>query len=435
MDYTDFVIRARDWQDGQFKVEVTSSPIDRMRETKEVTYDETALARPLRNLERKRIRLRDLIALGETFAGVLLPPTVCSMFLRSLEAVGPDEGLRLRLVLDNPQLANLPWEYLYVGRAGEEIGRDGFLALDPRISFVRHEAIPIVPGSVTAVTANRPLKMVVGLSAPSDAPRLDLEAEREFIEKALEDVQGIEIEFVRNLTIEKLEAACYGAHFFHFAGHGQFDDEDEPEGGGAIVLEDSGGDSYLFLAENLALTLRGAGVRVAVLGACESGRRDGVNVWSGVASILMRAGIPGAVAMQYEVYDDSAIAFARRFYQSLAAGLSLDEAVVAGRLAILNAGGPDDVDWGVPVLYMRSPDGVVFPEVAADSSTEAAREQLQVAVRQRVEELRGRLIGAEVGEMTVGTLGVEQEITTLGKGGQATGAKIDKLGGENVETY
>ena len=69
-----------------------------------------------------------------------------------------------------------------------------------------------------------------------------------------------------------------------------------------------------------------------------------MNVWSGVAPALMRAGIPGAVAMQYEVYDDSATAFARRFYQSLAAGLSLDEAVAAGRLAILNAGGPDDVD-------------------------------------------------------------------------------------------
>lgn len=431
MNYTDFVIRARDWQDGQFKVEVTSSPLDRMRAPEGVTYDQTALARPLRNLERKRIRLKDLIGLGKALADMLLPSTVQDMFLRSLEGVGPEGGLRLRLVLDDPQVADLPWEYLYLGRADQEPGRDGFLALDPRISLVRHEAIPIAPGSVTAT---RPLRMVVGLSAPSDAPELDLETERGVIEAALKDIEGIEVDFIPNLTVEKLEAACQGAHLFHFAGHGQSDAEDEIEGGGAVVLEDPDGDSYLFPAENLALTLRGAGVRVVVLGACESGRRDGVNVWSGVAPALMRVGIPGAVAMQYEVYDDSAAAFARRFYQSLAAGLSLDEALSAGRLAILNVGGTDDVDWGVPVLYMRSSDGVVFPDVAADPWLEAVREQLRVEVRQRVDELSGKLLGAEVGEMREGTVEVDQEITTVVEGGEAVGFKAEKLGGGTVET-
>ena len=99
MNYRDFVIRARDWGDVGFKVEVTGSPVDRMRTPQAVAYDETVLARPLHNLERKRIRLRGLIKLGKALADMLLPPTVQDMFLRSLEAVGPEGGLRLRLVL------------------------------------------------------------------------------------------------------------------------------------------------------------------------------------------------------------------------------------------------------------------------------------------------------------------------------------------------
>jgi hypothetical protein len=462
MNYIDFTIRARDWQDRQFKVEVTSSPVDRMREPAVSTYDEAALARPLHNLERKRIHLKDLIALGEALADMLLPPAVRQMLLRSLSAVGPEQGLRLRLVLDDPQAANLPWEYLYlpvvpaparpactcrhgtggsatrarvprrqvqapVPRRQVQAGRDGFLVLDPRISLIRHEAIPIAPASVTAT---RPLKVVVGLAAPFDAPPLDLEAERDFIRAALKDVEGIDVDFVPKLTLEKLEAACQGAHLFHFAGHGHFGAEHGAERDGAIVLEDAEGYSYPFPAENLALTLHGAGVRVVVLGACESGRRDGVNTWSGVAPALMRAGIPGAVAMQYETYDASASAFARRFYQSLAAGLSLDEAVGAGRLAMLNLGGRDDVDWGVPVLYMRSPDGVIFPEVTADP----ALDQIRVEVRQQVKELYGKLVGAEVGKMTNGAFEVEQKINTVAEGGEATGFKADELGGGSVKT-
>ena len=103
MNYEDFTIRARDWSDGKFKVEVTGSPVDRMGEPEEVIYEEAVLARPLRDLEHKRIRLPELIGLGEALADMLLPPEVRSMLLQSRGAVGPDQGLRLRLVLDEPQ--------------------------------------------------------------------------------------------------------------------------------------------------------------------------------------------------------------------------------------------------------------------------------------------------------------------------------------------
>ena len=430
MNYTDFVLRARDWDQGRFQVEVTASPVDRTSTPEQVSWDQTRQARRLRNLARKRIRLPELIELGRALASALLPPGVRSMLLRSLAAVGPDEGLRLRLVLDDPPLADLPWEYLYLARGAEEPGRDNFLVLDPRLSLVRHEAMPAAPASLRAT---RPLKMVVGLSAPRDTPPLDLEAERNFIAEALADVQDIQINFVANLTLERLEAACQGSHIFHFAGHGGFAAMTGSTRGGTILLEDDDSRAHPLPAENLALTLRGAGVRVAILGACESGRRDGVTAWSGVAAALMRVGLPGAVAMQYQVYDESAIAFARRFYQSLATGLSLDETVAAGRLGVLNAGGPHDVDWGVPVLYMRAHDGVIFPEVASDASLAAARETIRVTVRQRVAELSGRLVGVKIEDMGGGAVEIEQELGTITEGGKATGAEIGDLGAGDLQ--
>ena len=425
MKYADFTIRTRDWQDGQFKVEVTGSPMDRMRDPDCVTYP-VALARPLRNLERKRVSPAQLMGLGEALADLLLPPTVRQMLLSSLDGMGAGRGLRLRLVLDDLRVANLPWEYIHLPRAGSDRAHYGFLALDPRISIVRHEAIPIAPGSVAA---RLPLNLVVGFASPAEVPPLDLKAERAFIEKALDGVEGLNVTFVERLTVEKLESACRGAHMFHFAGHGGFfwKGGNETYGSGVIFLEDAAGNNVPLPVENLALTLRGAGVRVVVLGGCETGRRDGVNAWSGVAPALMRVGIPAAVAMQYSVFDDAAIAFASRFYQALSSGLSLDEAVMAGRLTILNRGVRDDVDWGVPVLYMRSADGIVFPEVAADPTLEGLRDRQRVTVWQRAKELYDELTGVNVIEAPHTGVEVNQEIGKVAQGGEATGARIEKL--------
>jgi tetratricopeptide (TPR) repeat protein len=88
--------------------------------------------------------------------------------------------------------------------------------------------------------------------------------------------------------------------------------------------------------------------------------------------------------MQFAISDDAAITFARGFYSALAAGRPVDAAVTQARLAIFAAG--NDVEWGTPVLYMRSPDGSIFDVEAlnpdelvaeaarADAKTRAKRE-------------------------------------------------------------
>jgi hypothetical protein len=210
------------------------------------------------------------------------------------------------------------------------------------------------------------------LSNPSNPsfPPLNLTGERQIIEQALSGISQIKAQFYPNATVNMLhDAITTGAHVFHFAGHGSFqanmgESYGSIEGKGFIVLVGDGGEELLFPSTHLALSLRGQDVRLVVLGACEAGRRDGVNAWTGVVPALTRAGIPAVVGMQYKIYDKNAIAFSRNFYRALAAHQSIDEAVTAGRLSILTRSlEENERDWGVPVLYLRADEerGILFP--------------------------------------------------------------------------
>jgi outer membrane protein assembly factor BamD (BamD/ComL family) len=61
--------------------------------------------------------------------------------------------------------------------------------------------------------------------------------------------------------------------------------------------------------------------------------------------------------MQYQITDKAAIEFCSAFYESLADGLPVDAAVTEARVAV----SMDSVlEWGTPVLFMRSRDGRLF---------------------------------------------------------------------------
>jgi len=72
----------------------------------------------------------------------------------------------------------------------------------------------------------------------------------------------------------------------------------------------------------------------------------------------VQQGIPAVIAMQFEVTDEAAITFAYDFYGALADGYPVDAAIAEARKAIYAQG--NDIEWGTPVLYMRSPDGRLF---------------------------------------------------------------------------
>ena len=296
MHYTNFTIRACDWDDGRFKIEVTNSPAGRMRKPVEVTYDE-ALMQPfldtlLKTSARARMDQQELVRLGKALGAMLLPPEVKEMLMMSLAHIPEDEGLRLLLVLDDAPVARLPWEYLYLHDEEDATSLDGFLALDPRTPIVRHEAYS--GGMMRSTAVEGALNVYVGFSSPEDSSPLDLESERGYIKdglnEAIKDNRRVELRFRDHLQVKHLETECRGAHIFHYAGHGGFyekttvayqgrkqaeaatgDDQQEGQRGGknpkrevkdgvgVLFLEDENHKKELFTAPELANTLRAAG--------------------------------------------------------------------------------------------------------------------------------------------------------------------------------
>jgi hypothetical protein len=61
--------------------------------------------------------------------------------------------------------------------------------------------------------------------------------------------------------------------------------------------------------------------------------------------------------MQFTVSDASAVTFARGFYESLAKGDTVDQAVRSGRVSML---GGDSLEWVTPVLYVRGDTSRLF---------------------------------------------------------------------------
>ena len=70
------------------------------------------------------------------------------------------------------------------------------------------------------------------------------------------------------------------------------------------------------------------------------------------------------VAMQYAVTNEIAINFSTGFYEELARGRLLDEAVQECRWRISNETSGDPRLIGVPVVYFHSRDGLLRPAEA-----------------------------------------------------------------------
>lgn len=297
--------------------------------------------------------------LGEALFRALFAGQVSELFARSLGIVG-DRGLRLRLRFrldpDDPRLPllhSLPWEILY-----QPDTRD-FLGLSRRTPIVRSLEIPR-PAPPHPLPS--PLRVLVVPGTRFGLDPLDLEKEREQIQRAWERLPGTEVICLEPAGAEAIRQALLGTsfHILHFMGHGELDPE---TGKGVLFLEGPDGTSSPLTGESLAILIKDfRSLRLVFLNACETGRTPdgaGQDPWAGVATALVLGGLPAVIAMQLPVADEMAIAFSRTVYQRLAAGDPVDSAVSEGRQT-LYAASPETADWAIPVLFTRIPDSRIF---------------------------------------------------------------------------
>ena len=276
----------------------------------------------------------------------------------------PEVGLRIRLRLSEaPELATVPWEYLYDRRLNR------FLALDDETPIVRYLDLPFPAGPLEV---NPPLRILVMISSPRGVAELDVEEEWVLLNQAMEDLirEG-------SVVLDRLERATLASlrwrlkdgnyHVFHFIGHGGMDSSTER---GVLVLEDDQGGPDVVEAETLAGILGAERtLRLAVLNACEGGRASGSDIFAGTAQTLVQQDLPAVLAMQFEITDEAAITLTHDFYKALAYGDLVDAALTEARRG-LRFVKRNPLEWGTPVLYMRSGDGKLF-DVHGDPSPPA----------------------------------------------------------------
>lgn len=334
----------------------------------------------------------ELTKFARCLGELMLPPYARQLYWGSLARLHDEnDGLRIRLRLFQ-QLSVLPWEYALIQPTDEAPTPVDFLALNPRISVVRHQqiAIPAVP-----FRSGEKHRLIVAMASPKPDPpypKLDLKKEQQGIKAALELVPGIDAVYrpdydeepgSRGVTEDDLKQVLgQPVDVFHFSGHGAFRTGfgarlHTVEKQGTIVLAKEDGSANPLSADELCVLLAQSSVRLAILDACETAESDIFQSWGSVAAGLLKGGIPAVVAMQFSIYDDLAQRFAQAFYQNIVAGRTVDEAVAQARHEMWRHGEADR-DWGTPVLYMRNSGGCILPPVR----DEAARRQAEAASEQ-----------------------------------------------------
>src|SRR5215212_3953017 len=288
---------------------------------------------------------------GRELFEALLGGEIRASYEESLrEARRQNKGVRLRLHVRPLELSALPWEFIY------DPSRD-YLGLSSTTLLVRYLDAP-QPAERLAVMP--PLRILGMVASPRGLPQLDVGREKRRVEEATRGLRAegmVELSWLEGQTWRDLQRALRRGpwHILHFVGHGGFDPETEE---GAIALSDEEGRKDLLRATALARLLDDHfPLRLAFLNSCEGARGSDRDAFSSTAATLVRRGIPAVVAMQYEITDEAAIEFSRDFYEAVADGLPVDAAVAEARTAVSMKSA---LEWGTPVLYMRSSDGRIF---------------------------------------------------------------------------
>jgi dipeptidyl aminopeptidase/acylaminoacyl peptidase len=377
---------------SRYKARVLSSPGGSASRTFELPFSREQLQIFLltaiglgRNRKVRRMESPEMQAVkafgGELFESLFDDELLDCLRLSLHDTERDGTGLRIRLRLDDTvdapatdgdgteadderadstvALCDVPWEFMY------DSGGPGFLSLSSGSPLVRYQDLR---KPVERITIAPPLKLLVMICAPSNAPELDVEHERTKVEEALGDLVAsgqVQVDWLEHGTLKQLRRSLRAEyHAFHFIGHGGYDPRAKT---GALLFENANGFREPVSAEFLRTIFQGRrSLQLAVLNACEGSRTNPADPFAGVAQSLVRGGVAAVIAMQFEISDDAAIILSSEFYSALADGYPVDAALSEARTAVYTGVSP--VEWAIPVLYLRSPDAAIF-DVTAPPST------------------------------------------------------------------
>jgi hypothetical protein len=366
MEYLDFELEITPGSGSGYAITVIHSPAGEAHASLHLPFDDQALATQLATLQQASTSSDEMgsqafatgeqtmQSFGQALFEALFAGQVRDLYVASRAAAeSQGKGLRLKLRLEPPELAVLPWELLY------DAGQEQYLCLSDTTPLVRYVELP---APCQPLTVTLPLCILGMTASPKDLPELDVAREQQRIDTALAGLKArglAQVTWLSGHSWQDLQQALLAGswHIFHFIGHGGFDLRSNE---GVIVLEDSAGAAYSLSATQLGMLLADHhALRLVVLNACEGAQGSTHDIFASTAATLVRRGIPAVLAMRGAITDEAALALSRTFYVALAAGMPVDTAVSEARKAI-RLGGVHTFEWSTPVLHLHAPDGILF---------------------------------------------------------------------------
>lgn len=332
-------------------------------------------------LQRDGLNETELQRLGELLYNALFPGSIAQLFDQAVETVRQHPGRRLSVSIsvdrENEKVRGWPLEFLRcTSRGGYWLSttKNNLITLSRRMQLKMQD--------VGYPSHSPPLKVLIVVSKPTDRDPVMTTAIEDIAKWATteiaEETYDIDARLLGHIeafeqdpalryldlpaTLENLSQVIddWPPDVLHFVGHGRFHREQ-----GDLALVNDAGKVWWCSARDFAELCVGWRPGLVLLQACESAKSGaGAGFWS-VAAQLMEHNIPAVVAMQFEIRNDCATEFARGFYEALAKGADIDEAVQRGRWKIAYSSALD-VHWserhfGTPVLFTLGPYGIIHP--------------------------------------------------------------------------
>lgn len=367
MSHRTFAVKISSAPEGKLGLSVIGSPAGEASDIVDKMVDPGDLERLRRSLSKSRhvgsgerpsaprpqsrAEVRALLeAVGEDLFNSLIPEGIRPVWQESKGwAASNRERLRIEIHIDPRDevlrpAVSLPWELTFQASTGS------FLGLDPTNSIVRYLDLE---RAARGVQFDQTIRVLVADARPRGVSMLDLDEEKKRLIAVLEEAEGVEVTHLEGATAARLRRSLVREkpHVLHFMGHGF---SDPSSGWGGLVLETEGGEADELGGHDLRDLFQGdSDLSLVVLNACDTARPGSVDQpFAGAAAGLAHAGIPAVVAMQFPISDRAAIVFSEAFYETLASGAGVGEAVVEGRMAI-HLTDRESLEWITPVLFMR----------------------------------------------------------------------------------
>ena len=289
-------------------------------------------------------------AAGTRLFDSLIAGDIQRLWIRAETLIGSG-GLRVRLAIQPPRVAALPWEALF------DRDRNRLLAASGRTPLVRMETQSRYLPAPRPLKSHAPLNILVA-AAEDPYGEIDVAAQQRALADrfaALPQDQVYVHQQSGRFSVVDLaqEIAANDIDLLHLISHGQADSlllwhNDRP-----VAVQAGAVSAALERADSL---------RMVYLSACLAGRASERAAFTTVGPQLLQLGIPAVIAMQFAVSDADAIAFADMFYRELLSGPcpgAVDAAMGYARSSMY-ALNPDAFSFGTPVLWLNAADGTVF---------------------------------------------------------------------------